>query len=100
MDSKILELAKKLKRQAQDSIGISDIKLAPDIIITLCDFIEHVNKMTPVAFTIKDDSGYLYVNRMTTQGCDDDELTNQLSLLQKYCPEKQYSITPLYRLDK
>lgn len=54
--------------------------------------------LKPVAFTIKDDSGYLYLNRMTTQECD--ELNHQLNLLQKYCPLKQYSITPLYRLDK
>ncbi|HHN8340792.1 TPA: hypothetical protein ACRRXT_001160 [Morganella morganii] len=54
--------------------------------------------MEPVAFTIQDDAGYLYLNRMTTQECD--ELNHQLNLLQKYCPEKQYSITPLYRLDK
>ncbi|SPX94989.1 Uncharacterised protein [Morganella morganii] len=54
--------------------------------------------MEPVAFTIIDDTGYLYLNRMTTQ--EGDELNHQLNLLQKYCPEKQYSITPLYRLDK
>lgn len=54
--------------------------------------------MKPVAFTIRDDSGYLYLNRMTMQ--EGDELNHQLNLLQKYCPEKQYSITPLYRLDK
>ena len=54
--------------------------------------------MKPVAFTIQDDAGYLYLNRMTTQ--EGGELNHQLNLLQKYCPEKQYSITPLYRLDK
>lgn len=54
--------------------------------------------MKPVAFTIQDDAGYLYLNRMTTQ--EGDEINHQLNLLQKYCPEKQYSITPLYRLDK
>ncbi len=54
--------------------------------------------LKPVAFTIKDDSGYLYLNRMTTQECD--ELNHQLNILQKYCPLKQHSITPLYRLDK
>lgn len=67
-------------------------------VIALCDEFERINNLKPVAFTIRDDSGYLYLNRMTTQECD--ELNHQLNLLQKYCPEKQYSITPLYRLDK
>lgn len=59
---------------------------------------ESRSALKPAAFTIRDDSGYLYLNRMTTQECD--ELNHQLNLLQKYCPEKQYSITPLYHLDK
>lgn len=67
-------------------------------VIALCDELELINNLKPVAFTIKDDSGYLYLNRMTTQECD--ELNHQLNLLQEYCPLKQYSITPLYRLDK
>ncbi|MBW5406927.1 hypothetical protein ACISK3_05125 [Morganella morganii] len=41
MDSKILELAKELKRQAKESIGISDIELAPDVVIELCEYIEN-----------------------------------------------------------
>lgn len=87
------ELERELKK-ANNGINYLD----PVIDLMWISWQESRNTLKPVAFTIKDDSGYLYLNRMTTQECD--ELNHQLNLLQKYCPLKQYSITPLYRLDK
>lgn len=101
MNSKILNKLRKIKESYLEEDGLRSVLLEDiSFIDEVINELERFYNVKPVAFTIRDDSGYLYVNRMTTQGCDDDELTNQLSLLQKYCPEKQYSITPLYRLDK
>lgn len=99
MDNEILNKLRKMKESYLEEDGLrsvllEDISFIDDVINEL----ERFYDMKPVAFTIRDDSGYLYLNRMTTQECD--ELNHQLNLLQKYCPEKQYSITPLYRLDK
>ncbi|MGJ7323791.1 hypothetical protein ABM057_10775 [Morganella morganii] len=99
MDNEILNKLRKIKESYLEEDGLrsvllEDISFIDDVINEL----ERFYDMKPVAFTIRDDTGYLYLNRMTTQECD--ELNYQLNLLQKYCPEKQYSITPLYRLDK
>ncbi|MGJ3348785.1 hypothetical protein AAZR23_04760 [Morganella sp. Je.2.23] len=87
------ELERKLKK-ANDGLNYAD----RDVDLMWISWQASRDAMKPVAFTIRDDSGYLYLNRMTTQ--EGGELNHQLNLLQKYCPEKQYSITPLYRLDK
>ncbi|HCR3555324.1 TPA: hypothetical protein ON737_001350 [Morganella morganii] len=87
------ELEHKL-RKAHNGINYLD----PVIDLMWISWQNSRDAMKPVAFTIQDDAGYLYLNRMTTQ--EGGELNHQLNLLQKYCPEKQYSITTLYRLDK
>ena len=99
MDNEILNKLRKIKESYLEEDGLrsvllEDISFIDDVINEL----ERFYDMKPVAFTIRDDAGYLYLNRMTTQ--EGDELNHQLNLLQKYCPEKRYSITPLYRLDK
>ena len=40
MNNQLLELAKRLKFKAKENIGISDIEVAPDIIIQMCEYIE------------------------------------------------------------
>ncbi|MEM8340450.1 hypothetical protein Q4R68_15035 [Morganella morganii] len=87
------ELERKLKK-ANSGLNYAD----RDVDLMWISWQNSRDAMKPVAFTIQDDAGYLYLNRMTTQ--EGGELNHQLNLLQKYCPEKQYSITPLYRLDK
>ncbi len=87
------ELERELKK-ANNGINYLD----PVIDLMWISWQNSRDAMKPVAFTIQDDAGYLYLNRMTTQ--EGGELNHQLNLLQKYFPEKQYSITPLYRLDK
>ena len=99
MDSKILNKLRKIKESYLEEDGLRSVLLEDiSFIDEVINELERFYNVKPVAFTIRDDSGYLYLNRMTTQECD--ELNHQLNLLQKYCPEKQYSITPLYRLDK
>lgn len=99
MDNKILNKLRKIKESYLEEDGLRSVLLEDiSFIDEVINELERFYNVKPVAFTIRDDSGYLYLNRMTTQECD--ELNHQLNLLQKYCPEKQYSITPLYRLDK
>lgn len=99
MNNKILNKLRKIKESYLEEDGLRSVLLEDiSFIDEVINELDRFYNMTPAAFTIKDDSGYLYLNRMTTRECD--ELSNQLYLLQKYCPEKQYSITPLYRLDK
>ncbi|WP_337137062.1 hypothetical protein [Morganella morganii] len=99
MDSKILNKLRKIKESYLEEDGLRSVLLEDiSFIDEVINELERFYNVKPVAFTIRDDSGYLYLNRMTTQECD--ELNHQLNLLQKYCPEKQYSIIPLYRLDK
>ncbi len=99
MDNKILNKLRKIKESYLEEDGLRSVLLEDiSFIDEVINELERFYNVKPVAFTIRDDSGYLYLNRMTTQECD--ELNHQLNLLQKYCPEKQYSITPLYRLNK
>lgn len=99
MDSKILNKLRKIKESYLEEDGLRSVLLEDiSFIDEVINELERFYNVKPVAFTIRDDSGYLYLNRMTTHECD--ELNHQLNLLQKYCPEKQHSITPLYRLDK
>ncbi|MBE8611193.1 hypothetical protein CYG68_01965 [Morganella morganii] len=99
MDNKILNKLRKIKESYLEEDGLRSVLLEDiSFIDEVINELKRFYNVKPVAFTIRDDSGYLYLNRMTTQECD--ELNHQLNLLQKYCPEKQYSITPLYRLDK
>ncbi|MEQ4787916.1 hypothetical protein ABN070_14725 [Morganella morganii] len=99
MNSKILNKLRKIKESYLEEDGLRSVLLEDiSFIDEVINELERFYNVKPVAFTIRDDSGYLYLNRMTTQECD--ELNHQLNLLQKYCPEKQYSIIPLYRLDK
>lgn len=99
MDNKILNKLRKIKESYLEEDGLRSVLLEDiSFIDEVINELERFYNVKPVAFTIRDDSGYLYLNRMTTQECD--ELDHQLNLLQKYCPEKQYSIIPLYRLDK
>ncbi|HGY3148257.1 TPA: hypothetical protein ACNVU4_002323 [Morganella morganii] len=99
MDSKILNKLRKIKESYLEEDGLRSVLLEDmSFIDEVINELERFYNVKPVAFTIRDDSGYLYLNRMTTQ--EGGELNHQLNLLQKYCPEKQYSITPLYRLDK
>lgn len=99
MDNKILNKLRKIKESYLEEDGLRSVLLEDiSFIDEVINELEQFYNVTPVAFTIRDDSGYLYLNRMTTQ--EGDEINHQLNLLQKYCPEKQYSITPLYRLDK
>ncbi|MGJ7308123.1 hypothetical protein ABM074_00060 [Morganella morganii] len=99
MNNEILNKLRKIKESYLEEDGLrsvllEDISFIDDVINEL----ERFYDMKPVAFTIRDDAGYLYLNRMTK--LEGGELNHQLNLLQKYCPEKQYQITPLYRLDK
>lgn len=99
MDNKTLNKLRKIKESYLEEDGLRSVLLEDiSFIDEVINELERFYNVKPVAFTIRDDSGYLYLNRMTTQECD--ELNHQLNLLQKYCPEKQYSITPLYRLNK
>ncbi|MEY0256468.1 hypothetical protein AB7X32_22275 [Morganella morganii] len=99
MDNEILNKLRKIKESYLEEDGLRSVLLEDiSFIDEVINELERFYNVKPVAFTIRDDSGYLYLNRMTTQ--EGDELNHQLNLLQKYCPEKQYSITPLYRLDK
>lgn len=99
MDNEILNKLRKIKESYLEEDGLRSVLLEDiSFIDEVINELERFYNVKPVAFTIRDDSGYLYLNRMTTHECD--ELNHQLNLLQKYCPEKQYSITPLYRLDK
>lgn len=99
MDNEILNKLRKIKESYLEEDGLRSVLLEDiSFIDEVINELERFYNVKPVAFTIRDDSGYLYLNRMTTQECD--ELNHQLNLLQKYCPEKQYSITPLYRLNK
>lgn len=99
MDSKILNKLRKIKESYLEEDGLRSVLLEDiSFIDEVINELERFYNVKPVAFTIRDDSGYLYLNRMTTQ--EGDELNHQLNLLRKYCPLKQYSIIPLYRLDK
>ena len=75
------ELERKLKK-ANNGLNYDD----RDVDLMWISWQDSRDAMKPVAFTIQDDAGYLYLNRMTTQ--EGDEINHQLNLLQKYCPEK------------